>query len=110
MLGVGHVKIDRPAVAKIAQIVQGPFADRHTSAGLTAAGTGRPLDISTAFFDFRGRQILDPRDALRDIRHIFAWAIHDDSPGRSASAENIGQPAWAAAVNSTSLLQSHLTT
>jgi hypothetical protein len=106
MLGVREVNLARASGDRVSKIVELP-RDGAEAVGIAAALGTRATPVVAASLDHLGRrQILNPRDPFRDIRHILAWASHDELLPKfvlGKSSANAGQDPQE---NSVTMLQS----
>jgi hypothetical protein len=77
MLGVGDMKVQGPAAAGIAQVVQHPPAPATTSALGPTEGAASPPVVPAPILDPRWRKVLHPSDPFGRIRHVLPGAVHD---------------------------------
>lgn len=74
VFGIGDDHLAGPRQAEVPQIMQRTGGGSIAVATVSTPRAGPPPIMATAADDFRGGQLFDGGDPLREIRRIFSWS------------------------------------
>src|SRR5262245_64000478 len=92
MLGVSDNQIDRASRVGVAQVMQGARGDGVAARPAAAQPATASRVVTAPMFDARLGKILDPGNALGDVRDVLAWTSHGSSSLRNCPPTFILRP------------------